>query len=130
MYENTLRIYPPKENGILPQAYLILTIHDEPENRAQLDDYVKFAEKEVPELLRDGKIILSEPMITGSGTGHHLIYTGYSSYQMVLKKVEQYYYLPNNDLYILSYFSEDDQYEKYKSDAEEIMASFTFKTNK
>lgn len=92
----------------------------------KLDQYVEISEKEVDYLITKGKIILSETIRDGKTEYHKIIYTGE---QGIFKlKFEQYFWVIDNEAYVLTLTCEENQFDEYQKLGEEILNSFKIKS--
>ena len=89
-----------------------------------LNEYVKISERQILDMLVDGRLIESSRHKNHNSEFHKLIY--YSKVNSKTIKVEQYLWVKKEKAYVLTLCCEMDEFEKYKKTGEEILNSFSF----
>ncbi|WP_310991906.1 hypothetical protein [Aequorivita marina] len=85
-------------------------------------DLNTFVEISVDQINSRGKLISNERFKKGDAIFQRLVYT--ITINKLNLKFIQYYFLENNKAYILTFTSEEDVFDKYSAEMEEIMQSF------
>lgn len=102
-----------------------LLIQDLSEYDLDLDKYVEISVGQIKTMITNSNIIESKTIKSELGEYQKMIYTGE---QGVFKlKFEQYYWVKNNNAYVLTFTSELDKYLNYKETGEAILNSFIIK---
>ncbi|WGK70014.1 PsbP-related protein [Candidatus Haliotispira prima] len=99
-----------------------LIIQDLTGRNLDLDGYVELSEGQIKTVATDGNIIESTRMTTETLDYHKLIYAGQQS-AFNLKFV-QYYWLVQDQAYVLTFTCEEDQFDDYQATGEKILNSF------
>ena len=90
-----------------------------------LDEYAKFSTSQIETMIEDGVLISSEKIEGELNQYQKVHYTGKQGpYNL---KFMQYYFLIENNAYVLTFTTEIDQYEKYEAIGMQILDSYKFK---
>lgn len=90
-----------------------------------LDDYVTISEEQINKMVTNGKIIESKRLFKNNSEFQKVIFTGD---QGIFKlKFVQYYFIKDEKAFVLTFTSEQEQFENYKLISEKILASFILK---
>ena len=119
-------IYLQKENGINDfRENINLVSQDLNGQTISLDEFARITEKQFKAMANDLKIYESKKMKLGNKEYYIDIY---GMTQGVYKlKLEQYYFIKNNKVYILTFTTKIDTFDTFKNIGEEIMNSFVIK---
>lgn len=90
-----------------------------------LDQYVEISEGQIATLITEGEIISSERKKQGEKEYHKVIYTGKQG--IFDLKFEQYYWVMDNQAFILTLTCEEDEFYNYQETGEKILNSFEIK---
>lgn len=102
-----------------------LVIQDLTGINIDLDRYVELAEKQILSSVKNGKIVKSQRLSSGSLQLHKLTYTGeINEFQL---KLIRHYHLRDEKAYILTFTAETKEFEKFKFYGQQILNSFRFK---
>lgn len=102
-----------------------LLIQDLSEYDLDLDKYVEISVGQIKTMITNSNIIESKTIKSELGEYQKMIYTGEQG--MFKLKFEQYYWVINNNAYVLTFTSELDKYLNYKETGEAILNSFVIK---
>ncbi len=90
-----------------------------------LDSYTELSENQIKEMLGVTSFIENKRMKNANGDYHKLVYAGdQGNYHLVF---EQYYWVINNQAFVITFTSEEDQYKSYKKTGKKILNSFVLK---
>ena len=89
-----------------------------------LNGFVEISEQQVSTYVTEGKILESNRLSKENIAYHKMIYTGKQGVYKL--KFEQYFWVIESKAYILTFTSEESNYQKYKMIAETILNSFSF----
>ena len=98
---------------------LIQNLQGQPIN---LDQYVEISEGQVKTMLTNGNLIESKRLNVNGSEFHKIIYTGDQGIYKL--KFEQYYWVKNEQAYILTLTCELNQFDTYRITGEKILNSF------
>lgn len=102
-----------------------LLIQDLSTHDLSLDQYAQISEKQIKTLITNSKIIENTKLKKNGLYFQKLIYTGT---QGVLKlQFEQYYWVENKQAYVLTFTTEESEFENFKTTGENILNSFVLK---
>lgn len=104
-----------------------LIIQDLTNYDMSLDQFVKISENQIKTLVTSGKIISSERKKKNDMEFQKLIYTGKQGIYDL--KYEQYFWIYNNNAYVLTLTCEVNQYNDFKIIGEKILNSFEITKN-
>ena len=90
-----------------------------------LDKYVEISVGQIKTMVTNSNILESKTIKSEFGEYQKMIYTGEQG--MFKLKFEQYYWVKNNNAYVLTFTSELDKYLNYKEIGEAILNSFEIK---
>jgi hypothetical protein len=90
-----------------------------------LDKYVQLSENQVKALVVNGKIIESQRLNKNGLEFHKLVYSGTQGGFLLI--TEQYYVLKGEKAFVVTFVSEENQFEKYKGTGEAMLQSFKVK---
>ncbi|WGK70015.1 hypothetical protein P0082_03915 [Candidatus Haliotispira prima] len=99
-----------------------LIIQDWTGRNLDLDGYVELSEGHIKTVATDGNIIESTRMTTETLDYHKLTYAGQPG--ALNLKFEQYTWLVQDKAYLLTFISEEDQFDNYQAVGEQILNSF------
>lgn len=99
-----------------------LLIQNQKGRNITLDEYVKISEDQISTVVVNGKVIKSERVLGKNYPYHKLEFSG-SQGDFNLHFL-QYYWLIDEQSYILTFTAESENYETYVKDAEIILQSF------
>ncbi len=102
-----------------------LLIQDLSGQNIDLDKYVEISEGQIKTMISDGNLIESKRLTDKNKEFQRVIYTGKQG-QFDLKW-QQFYWVENEQAYVLTLTCEIDQYDNYVSVGEEIMKTFMIK---
>jgi serine/threonine-protein kinase len=102
-----------------------LMIQDLQDLNLSLDDFLQITETQIETMLTNGNLLESERIIKNNFEFQKLIYTGLQG--KLTLRFEQHFTITNEKAYILTFTTEENRYEYYKTDAEKIMNSFIIK---
>ncbi len=102
-----------------------LIIQDLTSLNLDLDKYVEISESQIKTMITDGKIMKSERITSGANQYHKVIYTGKQGDRKL--QFEQYYWVINNEAYVLTLTCEKSQFSAYQEVGERILNSFQIK---
>jgi serine/threonine-protein kinase len=106
-------------------ANINLMIQDLQGLNISLDDFVKRSEYQIETMITNGNLIESERINKNSFEFHRLAYTGTQG--KLTLRFEQHFTIKNEKAYILTFTTEDDHFDNYKTVGKEIMDSFKIK---
>jgi hypothetical protein len=90
-----------------------------------LDSFVVVSEKQIADLVSQSKIFESKRILDSKQEYHKIIYSGVmGNYHL---KFLQYYYIKNEQAYVLTYTALEDKFKKDLNKAEDIFSSFSLK---
>lgn len=92
-----------------------------------LDQYTELSESQLKTLITKGKIISSERIKDDKTEYQKIIYKGKQGVFNLM--FEQYYWVIDNEAYVLTLTCEKKQFKKYQKFGEEILNSFEIKSN-
>lgn len=90
-----------------------------------LDQFVEVSLDQINTLATDGKILSSDRKKQGSQEFHQLIYTAKQG--IFALKFEQRYWVIGEEAFVLTFTSEEEEFEPFQDTAEKIFSSFTLK---
>jgi hypothetical protein len=90
-----------------------------------LDQYVELSENQIETMMTNGKLISSERKQGKGFDFHEVIYTGKQG--VFDLKFEQYYWVLNNEAFVLTLTCEMTEFDNYRSTGETILSSFEIK---
>jgi hypothetical protein len=90
-----------------------------------LDDFVTISEEQINKMVTNGKIIKSKRLFKNNSEFQKVIFTGDQG--LFQLKFAQYYFIKDEKAYVLTFTSEQEQFENYKLISEKILASFILK---
>ncbi len=99
-----------------------LIIQDFSMNPMTLDEYVTLSEKQIVTLITEGKILLSERRNNRNLEFHNVIYAGKQGVFDLI--YEQFYWMINDQTFILTLTCKSDAFEKYQDTGKKILSSF------
>jgi hypothetical protein len=102
-----------------------LVIQDLTGQSIDLDKYVAISEGQIKSMITDGNLLESKRLTDKNNEFQRVIYTGKQG-QFDLKW-EQYYWVKNKKAFVLTLTCEMNQYDKYVSVGDQIMATFMIK---
>jgi PsbP-like protein len=102
-----------------------LLIQDLSTYNMDLNQYTEISEGQVKTMITNSSLIESKRIKIGSEEYHRMIYTGDRG--IFHLQFEQYYWVRNNEAYILTFTSEQDKFSRYSEIGEAILNSFVFK---
>jgi hypothetical protein len=102
-----------------------LLIQDLSGHNLDLNKYVELSERQVKTLITNSTLIESKRVKTDSDEYHQIIYTGDQG--MFKLKYEQYCWVQNDKVYLLTLTCEHDKFFLFKEVGEAILNSFTLK---
>ena len=102
-----------------------LVIQDISGVEIDLDTWVKLAEKQIKENVKESDIITSQRFEAGRLKSHKIIYTG--EIEGFNLKLIRYYQLTEEKAYILTFTALEKDYEKFKFYGQQILNSFLLK---
>ncbi len=137
--------YPPNwtvdKSGLMGSSFILFSeLSDETDNFKEnvnlliqdlgayeltLDQYVEISENQIKTLITNGKIISSERMKDGEAEYQKVIYTGKQGIYDL--QFEQYYMLIAKKAFVLTFTSEESQFNNYRKVGEKILNSFKIK---
>ncbi len=104
-----------------------LSVQDLTGRLIDLDKYVELSEKQIHDVLTHVEIIESERFFSDGNEFHKLNYTGVTNgYKL---EFMQYYWVKNNNAYVLTLTCKEKDFEKHRKTAEKIMDSFRLLDN-
>jgi len=109
------------------QENINLLIQDLTGMEIDLDKFASISEDQVKTMIPNSNLIESIRLKPETGEYHRIIYTG--DLGMYHVKYEQYYWMINEQAYILTLTTELDKFDKYKETGERILNSFMIKKN-
>lgn len=102
-----------------------LMVQDVSAYKVDLDAFVEISEKQFENVITDYKPILSERVEGKKDAYHRFLYNGTQGiFQLT---IEQYCWVVEGKAYILTFTTEEDQYEVFKETGHAIMNSFSIK---
>ena len=90
-----------------------------------LDKFVLLSENQIKTYITNGKIIESKRINQNGLEFHKLIYSGTQGAFSL--KTEQYYFIKGEKAFVVTFVSEDNQFDKYKVTGEAMLQSFKIK---
>jgi hypothetical protein len=119
----TFIIFSPLENSSDKfQENVNMLLQDLGGQNIDLDDYVQISEKQIRDMMTDGKIYESTRMKTSNGEYHKLLWGGT---QGVFKlKFEQYCFIKDGKAAVVTLTTEADKFSAYQAVGEEILNTF------
>ena len=119
-------IYSPLEN---PEdkfsENLNVLIQDLGGQAIDLEGYKQITDQQITQLAPNGKIIEST-IVTGNGDDFYRIIYTMTQAEFNLK-ITSICHIQNGKAYLVTFSAEEDQFEKYKTEGEKILASFRLK---
>ncbi|MEM7163677.1 MAG: hypothetical protein AAF487_14710 [Bacteroidota bacterium] len=109
------------------QENINLIIQDLSGLEIDLDKYVEISEGQFMSLMNKAVILESDRMRAREREFHKIIYSGDQG-QFKLK-FEQYYWIIDEQAYVLTFTCESETFEEYRDKGEKILDSFRFKEN-
>ena len=104
-----------------------LIIQDLTGHNIDLNQYVEISENQIKTMITDGNIISSERLNKNGKEFQKVIYTGKQGIYDL--KFEQYYWVENNNAYVLTLTCEVTEFSDFKIIGENILNSFKIKKN-
>ncbi|MEO8759474.1 MAG: hypothetical protein ABI448_01185 [Bacteroidia bacterium] len=105
-----------------------LVIQDLTGKNINLDKYTKISEEQIKTMITNSKILESEQVKNDLTEYHKVIYTGDQGiYHLTF---EQYYWVMNEKVYIITFTSEVTTFKNYRGVGEKIMNSFVIQNAK
>ena len=104
-----------------------LIIQDLTGHNLDLDKYVAISEGQITTMITDGEILENKRMTTNNLNYQKVIYTGKQG--IFNLKFEQYYWIIENNAYILTLTCEESQFDNYQKTGEKILNSFEINKN-
>lgn len=93
--------------------------------KLNLDQYVEATKVQVKTMMTNGKVTTSERIKVGENEFHKIIYLGrQGDFDL---QFEQYFYILEDNAYVLTFTCEEEQFEAYRETGERIMNSFLLK---
>jgi hypothetical protein len=116
-------IYSPKENeNDKFRENVNFIIQDLNGQNIDLDKYAQITEQQIKDLATDGKIYDSQKIKTAESEYYKMTY---GMTQGIFKlKIEQYYFIKDEKAFVITFTSELDKFEAFKSVGEQILNSF------
>jgi len=102
-----------------------LIIQDLTGTQIDLDGYVQLSENQIKSTIKEGTIIRSERLKSGSWEIQKIVYTGEIN-GFKLKLIQQ-CWVRNSKAYVLTFTAEQTAFEQYKLYGQQILNSFRFK---
>ncbi len=102
-----------------------LLIQDLTDYDLNLDQYVEISEGQIKTMVTEGKIISSERKKKDEREYQKMIYTGKQG--IFNLKIEQYYWVIDNEAFVLTLTGEKEEFDKYQDIGEKILNSFEIK---
>lgn len=102
-----------------------LLIQDLKGYNLSLDQYVEISEGQIKTIVTEGKIISSDRIKKDEREYQRMIYTGKQG--IFDLKFEQYYWVIDNQAFVLTLTGEEDEFEGYQEIGEKILNSFEIK---
>lgn len=88
-----------------------------------IEEYTELSTDQIAQVLTDGKVIEAKPVTLAGHDGYQLIYAGKQG-DFSLKWMCR-YAIVDNRVYLVTYTAEEDKFDVYLKDMEQIFASFT-----
>lgn len=104
-----------------------LIIQDLSGHNLDLDKYVEISEGQIKTMITDGRILESKRMTTKTLNYQKVLYTGRQG--VFNLKFEQYYWVVENNAYVLTLTCEESQFDNYQVTGEKILKSFELNKN-
>ena len=104
-----------------------LIVQDLTGHNIDLNQYVEISENQIKTMISDGNIILSERVKKDEKEFQRVIYTGKQGIYDL--QFEQYYWVENNNAYILTLTCEITAFTDFKNTGEKILNSFEINKN-
>jgi len=102
-----------------------LIIQDISAYNLTLDQYVELSKNQIKTMITEGNIILSERKKVENREFQKMVYTGKQG--VFDLKFEQYYWIVDNEAYVLTFTCELDEFDNYQLIGEKILDSFKMK---
>ncbi len=102
-----------------------LLIQDLTGSNLTLDQYAEISENQIKTMITDSKIFLNERIKDGKSEYQKLIYSGKQGIYDL--KFEQYYWVIEDEVYVLTLTCKVDEFDNYKATGEKILNSFEIK---
>ena len=102
-----------------------LIIQDLSQHQIDLDQYVELSETQIRSLIDDSKILESVRLTSNDLSYHKVIYSGKQG--ILDLKFEQYYWVVNEEAFVLTLTCEESQFDNYQEIGEKILNSFQVK---
>ncbi len=99
-----------------------IMIQDISAYKLTLEDYAKISEEQILKLATNSEIIESEKVKINNEEFHKLIYKADQGIYHL--KFEQYYWIKNNEAFVITLTCKESEFEEYKQLGEEILNSF------
>ena len=104
-----------------------LIVQDLTGHNIDLNQYVEISENQIKTMITDGNIILSERVKKDEKEFQRVIYTGKQGIYDL--QFEQYYWVENNNAYVLTLTCEITAFTDFKNTGEKILNSFEINKN-
>jgi hypothetical protein len=92
-----------------------------------LDQYTEISLGQIKTMITNGNILESKRLKANGPEFQKVVYTGDQGIYKL--KFEQYYWIKNNEAYVLTFTTEVDQFDSYKETGEKILNSFILLSN-
>ena len=102
-----------------------LLVQDLSENKLTLDTFVESSENQIETAFVNGKLISSDRIKNNGREYHKLVFAG--EQQIYDLQFEQYYWVIEDEAYVLTLTCEIDQFNNYKEVGEKILNTFKIK---
>jgi hypothetical protein len=102
-----------------------LLIQDISVHHLDLDQYTKISVEQIKSMITDAEMIEMQHVTTKTPNFYKLVYTGKQG--TYLLKFIQYYFVIENQAYVLSFSATQNSYDKFKEIGESILNSFRIK---
>lgn len=116
---------PQTSNEDLFKENANVVIQDIAAFNLDLDAYINLTTEQIPAMIPNSKIILSERKEKDGVEFHKMLYTGtQNQYELTF---EQFIFIVEGNAYVLTFTTEQTTYETYQATGEKILSSFKFK---
>lgn len=124
---NTSFIILSPKNGVMDffKENINLIVQDLTGLNYTLDVYTTMTENYINFQLPEGKIIVSNRLTKNNMACHQLIYTGVQNMRKL--KFEQYYWIVNDKIFLITFTCTNDTFNDYQSIGEKIIKTFVIK---
>ena len=89
-----------------------------------LDQLIAYSEQQIKQMMLDADILESSRKEAHGRTFHQILYTGKRGEMDIKLKILQYYWVEYEKVIVLTFTSEESQFEAYKEVSQKIMDSF------